>query len=53
MHEFHMRFTYEINTVTTVQVDIFDASRFLSTACHGADEGGLTVENDTLQCSRN
>lgn len=45
---FHMVFTYEINSVTTKQVDVLDTANHVSTACHGAEEDGVTVENGTL-----
>jgi hypothetical protein len=48
-----MALTYQINGVTTIQVDIFDAVRNLSMVRYSAEEGRFTVENGTSSCIRN
>jgi hypothetical protein len=35
-----MSSTYKVNGVTTIQVDIFDSARYLSTAGYSIEEGG-------------
>jgi len=42
-----------IVAVILVHVFVFDAERYLSTACHSAEEGRVTVENGTLLCIKN
>ncbi len=42
-----------IVAVILVHVFVFDAERYLSTACHSAEEGRVTVKNGTLLCIKN